>query len=310
MGKEAFLADEELTVNPNDEPSGIFVGIGGHKSTPKKEKKHKKHDGKRTVTADEIFDLLSNAPDDVIERVKAAFEQPAKDEPAAVVTVESGSRFEFDGEYVNDNVAIVEIIDEEAEKRKHLAQIRKVLKERYDRNIGAKAKAEEELHEPTRKSVYINALNAQNDFLYHVMMQTGDDEWLTKISAKIKAIGASSPGEFIANADAYATQFGCPKDMDILIVRRYLTEYFYTKRKFVEEVLKHPGEEFEQKLSVFMFNAKQKPEEPKPAPEPAPESVSEVRGHSNANVFRIITSDENEWSEPVRHFIRELRMFY
>lgn len=275
MGKEKFLADEELTVNPNGESSGIFVSIGGHKPEPKKEKKHKKHDGKRKVTADEILDLLEDASEDVVQRVKAAFETSGEN-PTAVVTVESGSRFDFDGEYKNDTVAVVEIIDEEAEQKKRLAQIRKTLKERYDDNVRAKAKAEEEFKEPNRKRVYVNALNAQSDFLYHVLLQTNDDEWLTKVFVEIKKIVTSSPSLFVANTDTYTAQLGYPKDMNEFVVRRYLTEYFYTKCKFVEEVLKHPGEAFEQKLAVFKHEAKQAPPALKPTPKPSPKPVERV----------------------------------
>ena len=64
--------------------------------------------------------------------------------------------------------------------------------------------------------------------------------------------------------------------MNEFVVRRYLTEYFYTKCKFVEEVLKHPGEAFEQKLAVFKHEAKQAPPALKPTPKPSPKPVERV----------------------------------
>lgn len=285
MKKDDFLDTAELKVNPNEEggPSDHFVKVGGWKPEKPKKKADKKGQKGDTAAADKVFGLIGNLSDDEAQKVLAAlskrFEtkgttepEPETEEAEKPATLESGARFSFDGEYKNDDkVAVVVIVDEEAERAKKLAEIRKMLQNRYDKSVLERSEAQQAFKDPILGKIYIDALTAQSDFIYHVLMHTNDAEWLVETLGRIKTISNGPVEAFLKDADSYPINFGHPADMDEHITRRYLTEYFFTKRKFVEEVLKQPGVDFEAKLKVFKFNAKQKapePEKPKVQPEP------------------------------------------
>lgn len=285
MKKDDFLDTAELKVNPNEEggPSDHFVKVGGWKPEKPKKKADKKGQKGDTAATDKVFGLIGNLSDDDAQKVLAAlnkrFETKGTTEPETETeeaenpaTLESGSRYSFDGEYKNDDkVAVVVIVDEEAEKAKKLAEIRKMLQNRYDKSVLERSEAQQAFKDPILGKIYIDALTAQSDFIYHVLMHTNDAEWLVKTLDQIKSMYSDSVEAFLEDADTYPITFGHPTDMDEYIVRRYLTEYFFTKRKFIEGVLKQPGDDFKAKLVVFKFKAKQKapePENPKVRPEP------------------------------------------
>ena len=273
MARSDYLTDEEVVIDKIDDgiPTDDFVSV----SHPKLPKQTKKSAG--TKPDDKLADivkLLGDLSPEELQKVVASLneasqtpKQPAdksseentgaqnpvvekiEEQPKAeIVPVEKKARFSFDEKVNNDVPVVVEIVDDNAARAKCL----------YDKCVQTKKDAER-MKNPDYKRIFLNAVNARMDFIHYVLLKTTDDDWLLKTTDSIFAMYKAEVAQFLKEVDTYPLAIGCPKDLSEYISRRYIVDYFHTKRVYVEAVNKCPGIDFDAKLKVFKHDAYQEP---------------------------------------------------
>ena len=283
MARSDYLTDEEVVIDKIDDgiPTDDFVSV----SHPKLPKQTKKSAG--TKPDDKLADivkLLGDLSPEELQKVVASLneasqtpKQPAdksseentgaqnpvvekiEEQPKAeIVPVEKKARFSFDEKVNNDVPVVVEIVDDNAARAKCLATIRAKLHTMYDKCVQTKKDAER-MKNPDYKRIFLNAVNARMDFIHYVLLKTTDDDWLLKTTDSIFAMYKAEVAQFLKEVDTYPLAIGCPKDLSEYISRRYIVDYFHTKRVYVEAVNKCPGIDFDAKLKVFKHDAYQEP---------------------------------------------------
>lgn len=282
MARSDFLTEEEVVVDKIDDgiPTDDFVSIS-HPKQPKQTKKPveaKPDDNKLANIVKLLGDLSPEELQKVITSLRAAKqtpEQPSEKEngdaqkpvveaeqpKVEIVPAEEKARFSFDEKVNNDVPVVVEIVDDNAARAKCLATIRAKLHTMYDKCVQTKKDAEQ-MKNPDYKRIFLNAVNARMDFIHYVLLKTTDDDWLLKTTDSIFAMYKAEVAQFLREVDTYPLAIGCPKDLSEYISRRYIVDYFHTKRVYVEAVNKCPGIDFDAKLKVFKHDAYQEPKTP------------------------------------------------
>lgn len=283
MDKSDFLNEEEVVVEKINDgiPTDDFVSIS-HPTAPKRKKKSvdvKSNDDKLANVAKLLGDLSAEDLQKVIASLNAASQTSKQSDDksggeekgdaqkpiieteqprAEIVPAEEKARFSFDEEINNDVPVVVEIIDDDTIRVKQLSSIRATLRSTYDKCIQTKNDADN-MKNPVYKKIYLDAINARMDFIHYVLLKTTDDDWLIKTMDSIGAMYKAEVSQFLEEVDTYPLAIGCPKDLNEYISRRYIVDYFYTKRKYVEAISKCSGVDFDAKLKVFKHDAYQEP---------------------------------------------------